>query len=199
MDVRHVLMDVDGVIVPGRGPRFARYLNHHYGITKTMTQSFFAGPFQACLVGEADLVSELPPFLQLWGWTKGVDAFRQEWFQSEHIVDEAVLAMMANLRRSGIGVYLATNQEAYRTRYLLKEMGLHSRVDGVFASALVGHLKPARAYFDCVLNTIKDDPESVLLWDDSEPNVVQARRFGIHAELFRDADAFLAAMQRFIE
>lgn len=194
MDFRYVLMDVDGVIVPGPGSRFAHHLAAQYGLTDTATKSFFRGPFQQCLVGMADLRVELPPYLAQWEWPGHVDDFLAVWFRCEHIVYDEVLAVMDRLRQAGVGVYLATNQEAYRTRYLQERMGLTDHVDGVFASCMVGHLKPVPEYFASILGSLGARPESVLLWDDSERIVSAARSLGLHAELFEGPTAFVDKM-----
>lgn len=191
MNLRYVLMDVDGVIVPGRGSRFAHHLAAQYGLTDTATKSFFRGPFQQCLVGMADLRVELPPYIAQWEWPGNVDDFLAEWFRCEHIVDSQVLAVMDRLRQKGVGVYLATNQEAYRTRYLQEHMGLMDHVDGMFASCMVGHLKPLPEYFESVLESLAAPPSSVLLWDDSERIVSEARSLGLRGELFEDTTAFV--------
>jgi putative hydrolase of the HAD superfamily len=137
MDLRYVLMDVDGVIVPGRGSRFAPHWADKYGLTDTVTKSFFRGPFRQCMVGKADLRVELLPYFAQWEWSGNIDNFLANWFCCEHIVDSQVLAVMDRLRQEDVGVYLATNQAAYRIHYLQEHMDLMDHVDGVFASCMV--------------------------------------------------------------
>ena len=59
-------MDVDGVIVPDNGNLLSDRLSEVYGITESMTNSFFNDIFRECLVGKLDIVNLLPPYLEKW-------------------------------------------------------------------------------------------------------------------------------------
>lgn len=56
-----VLFDVDGVLV--HPWRFRDLLTRKYGIAPATTAPFFRGTFESCVVGQADLLGVLPPFL----------------------------------------------------------------------------------------------------------------------------------------
>ncbi|NMP23712.1 HAD family hydrolase [Sulfobacillus harzensis] len=191
--IQHVLMDVDGVIVPAR-PSFRDWLSEH-GISDAMTAPFFKGPFQECLVGRADLPQVLTPYLPQWGWRQGVEAFMAIWFRVEQGVNSELLTMLDALRRENVGVHLATNQEAHRTGYLLSEMGLAAHVEQVFASCRVGHIKPSESYLSAIVSGLGCSKGELLLWDDSPYNVEQAREFGLKAELFHSAPQFRNRMR----
>jgi putative hydrolase of the HAD superfamily len=80
-------------------------------------------------------------------------------------------AIFALIRRCGLCVYLATNQEHERARYLMKTLDLMARVDGCHYSAAVGHRKPNSAFFDAVACKVGLPPRELLLIDDAEENV----------------------------
>lgn len=195
--IQYVLMDVDGVVVPGPGMRFARLLKEKYHLTEVATAPFFLGPFQECLVGKADLRLVLGPYLRRWQWPGREEDFMDEWFRCEHQLNEAVLTIMDRLRAGNVAVYLATNQEAARTQYLLQAMGLNAHVDGVFASCTVGAIKPTPHFFESIWASLDMSPAEGLLWDDSESIVLKAQSLGLHAELFRDTKQFLVTMAHF--
>src|SRR5581483_7257701 len=131
--IRVLLFDVDGVLA--NGEQFSKRLARDYGVTAEMTASFFNGSFLECLVGNADLKQELISHLKQWGWHGSVDEFLHYWFISEHVIDEPLVNRVQQLRQKGIRCYLATNQEQYRTAYILHEMGFADAFDGIFSSA----------------------------------------------------------------
>ncbi len=128
--IKVVLFDVDGVLATGKP--FSQHLAHDYGITQEMVVPFFRGRFLECLVGNANLKQELIEYLGQWGWQGTVDEFVDYWFRSEHCIDEPLVHEVQQLRQRGIRCYIATNQEKYRTAYLLEEMGFANAFDGIF-------------------------------------------------------------------
>ena len=128
--IKVLLFDVDGVLA--NGEPFSRSLARDYAITLEKTSSFFRGPFLECLVGKADLKRLLTPYLLSWGWQGSVDDFLACWFRAEHAINEALLHSVTELRQQGILCYLATNQEQYRTTYILDQMGLLSPLTACF-------------------------------------------------------------------
>ncbi|MDQ2906020.1 MAG: HAD-IA family hydrolase [Ktedonobacteraceae bacterium] len=183
--IRIVLFDVDGVLA--NGEPFSKRLARDYEITLDMTAPFFQGPFTACLTGNADLKQELASYLHQWGWPHSVDAFADYWFSSEHAIDEPLVNLVQRLRQQGTRCYLATNQERYRTEYILTHMGFAAKFDGMFSSAHVGHTKHTTAFFEHVLRELGDvQPQEVLFWDDTPAIVATARQAGLHAEVYHN-------------
>lgn len=185
-----LLFDVDGVLAIGEP--WDKDLASTYGITREMTTPFFQGPFQACLVGKADLKEVLAAYLPRWGWSLPVEAFVDYWF-CRYELDMQLLATVQQLREHGIKCYLATQQERYRTAYLLGEMGFAPRFDGMFSSAEIGSMKSEPRFFTSILDALDGCQTSdVLFWDDTPANVVTAQRVGIQAEVYRSFPHFLA-------
>jgi putative hydrolase of the HAD superfamily len=189
-----LILDADGVVI--NGDHAWDYFNREHGITRAMTQPFFRGPFLDCLVGKADLREVIAPYLVEWRWLGSVDAYLAAWFQAENHVDEGLMAVVASLRATGLPCYLATNQERYRTAYIQDKMGLGARLDGIFYSADVGFRKPQPEFFDAVAESLRPlAPESLLLLDDAEANVVAARACGWQAELYMSSESPNAALE----
>ena len=195
--IKIILFDVDGVLVDGE--LFSRRLARDHGITLEMTRSFFAGPFSECLVGQADLKQVLLDYMREWGWQHSIDDFLSFWF-SEHSINEPLLISVQHLRQQGIPCYLATNQEQYRTAYILEEMGFAQKFDGIFSSAHVGQVKSQPAFFEHVLRKLNGiAAHEILFWDDSAPNIATARQFGLQAEIYTTFADFTRKMSRYLD
>ncbi len=195
--IKVVLFDVDGVLANG-GP-FSRELERDYGITLQTTRPFFQGRFRECLVGNADLKEELAYVLPAWGWQGSVDEFLTYWFCSEHNINEPLMQEVQRLRRRGLPCYIATDQEKYRTAYLLEHMGFADAFDGIFSSAHVGYIKHDTRFFQSVLQTLQDiHAHEILFWDDTPSKVETARSAGLQAEVYHDFADFTEKMERLI-
>ena len=194
--IRVLLFDVDGVLA--NGEQFSKRLASDYGVTTEMTAPFFSGPFLECLVGNADLKQELISHLKQWGWQDSVDAFLHYWFTVEHVIDEPLVNRVQQLRQQGMCCYLATNQEQYRTAYILHEMGFANAFDGMFSSAYIGYMKHDKAFFAavlCELDGVK--AEEILFWDDSPGNVATAKEAGLQAELYCNFEDFQHTLSQY--
>ncbi len=162
------------------------------------TRAFFEGPFRAASCGQAELLDELPPFIAALGRSQTPKAFLGEWLESDNHPNRPLWEAVAELRCAGWKVYLATNQEAHRTRHLLCEVGLDGLVDGTFASCEVGHRKPDPAYYAEVGRRLSLSPgqlpEQIVFWDDNSRNVEAAREAGWTAHLYQDLALFRQLM-----
>jgi putative hydrolase of the HAD superfamily len=78
--IKVIIFDADGVLI-NTERRFSILLAEKYGIPLEKTLPFFNGPFQDCLIGKANLKETILPFLNTWGWKKGIDALLDIWFQ----------------------------------------------------------------------------------------------------------------------
>ena len=105
---------------------------------------------------------------------------------AEDNIDQTLLAIARQLRSRGIKVYLATDQEKYRTKYM-REVMFPDQLDGMFVSCELGYLKKQPEYFRLVLDKLPGiDPKDVLFFDDSQDKIDSARAAGINAELYFD-------------
>jgi putative hydrolase of the HAD superfamily len=194
--IKTILFDVDGVLVVGEP--WSKNLAQTHGITPEMLKPFFREAFQACLVGKADLKDALAPYLARWGWQQSAKAFLNYWFRQEQVIDEKLIQAVQQLRQSGIKCCLATQQERYRTEYILHEMGFADLFDGMFSSVDVGYMKNDPLFFETILHTLDGhQAEEVLFWDDTLNNVTTAQSVGIQAEVYSDFDNFMLKMQKY--
>ena len=70
--IKVVIFDADGVLI--NQERFSDAFARDYNISDDKIMPFFTGPFQECMTGKADLKEAILPYLNVWGWTKGVDS-----------------------------------------------------------------------------------------------------------------------------
>lgn len=189
-----VIFDADGMVVLGEGFRVRRARD--LGIPDAVTADFFTGPFQECLIGKADLKSELEKVLPQWNWKGDVEDFLHAWFEPKDAVfDEHIERSVLALRARGVRCYLATNNERYRCSNLLEDRDLRRRFDDVFPSFAVGSKKPEHAFFQYMTNALSLHPSEVVYWDNDEGHVASAKAFGFQAELFTGFDAYARRMR----
>jgi HAD superfamily hydrolase (TIGR01509 family) len=78
-------------------------------------------------------------------------------------------------------------------------MGFSAAFDKVFASAHIGHKKPAQEFF---LNIIEQYPnipkDQILFWDDTVENCEGAKEVGILAEVYTSFSDFENKMRNYI-
>lgn len=181
--IKAIICDTDGMLV--HSDPFTVELERKYGISQEITRPFFLGPFQNCLTGKTDTKEAISPFLTSWGWEKSIDDYFNEWFVFENKVDEQLIDYLLELRKKGIKMLLITNQEKYRTKYLLEEMKFSNIFDTVLSSADVGYKKPDPEIFSAAYSKISElDKKEIIFWDDQEKNVNSAKTFGFRAEVY---------------
>lgn len=121
-----------------------------------------------------------------------MDDLLRYWFKEEHFIDKRVTDVIKKCRRASVKVYLHSNQEKYRTDYMMNEMGMGDVVDGFFSSAYLGVKKPEAEFWQAVMVKLRPiENREVLMWDDDEANIVSAEKFGLKAELYKGFEGFL--------
>lgn len=182
--IRHVLLDADGVLqdLPGG---WVGALEPWLGerAEEFLLESVAAE--QPCLVGEGDFAALLADQVARWGMT--VDAgelYRAVWHRIDVHAD--TLALVRELRAAGIGVHLASTQEAGRAAEM---RGLYDgEVDTAYFSCDLGVLKTDPAFFRAALTDLDAGPDEACFVDDTAPNVEVARSLGVAALHWRHED-----------
>lgn len=177
-----ILLDLDGVVVTGT--RFSAQYEEEYGVSQLELMKFFTGPFQQCLIGKADLKTELAPYLTQWNFPGTRDEFMHYWFSRGAEPNIDLLNELQLLRSNGVTTYILTNNEQYRTEYMWRDHGMHQYFDGIYSSARLGMLKDEPQFFTTVLREIHQKPGMCLFLDDDEVNVSTARKCSIDAHFY---------------
>ncbi|MFS8114482.1 HAD-IA family hydrolase [Rhizobium jaguaris] len=180
-----LMVDVDGVLVHGRpqdGLHFSTSLERDLGLSPELLQKeFFKPHWSEIIVGREPLMPRLESVLSRIAPDISAEALAAYWFENDSRLDHAFLDALAHYRADGIRIFLATNQEHMRAKYLMEELGLATHVNGIFYSAALGHRKPAEAFYALATDKAEASPGDIVFIDDVEENIESARRFGWQA------------------
>ncbi|MCS7046519.1 MAG: HAD-IA family hydrolase, partial [Gemmataceae bacterium] len=98
-------------------------------------------------------------------------------------VEPAAAALLADLRRRGLRLGLASNYDA-RLRTVIAGLPVLAPLEHVLISSEVGWRKPAPEFFAAVCGQVRLPPDEVLyIGDDPENDVAAAGAAGLHARL----------------
>ncbi len=192
-----VFFDVDGVLIHGfhADPEFRlrwdENLKRDFGIDiNVLTQVFFRGPFQDVIIGKRDLYDAIKEVSPKIGYDGDPQILVDYWFENDRNLSTQVMQVVEKLSRSDeIELYIATNQEPNRARYLWEEVGFKSHFRKMFYSAALGCVKADPNYFRQINKELGISPEdTVVFFDDTEENVHVAISEGWRAYHFKTAD-----------
>ncbi|OHV26664.1 HAD family hydrolase [Rhizobium sp. RMa-01] len=180
-----LMVDVDGVLIHGRPadglPHFT-YLERDLGLRLDLLQQEF---FQTCwgniIIGREPLAPSLAKVLEKIAPHLSAKTLIDYWFENDSRLDRDLLADLAALRQSGITLFLATNQEHRRARYLMEQLGLNAHFDDILYSAALGHSKPSPDFFRLATERAGVLPGEIGFIDDVAENIEAARQFGWNA------------------
>ena len=181
MSIKCILFDADGVVI--QSEMFSVKYEEEYKMPASQMLPFFQGEFNNCLIGKADLKEVIQPWLTKWRWEGTAEEFLEYWFKAEDHIDHRMIDIITQLRTQGIICCLATNQEQYRTEYMMQEMGFSKFFDYIFSSVNIGFHKPQAEFFHHILQKISQDhnihAEEILFIDDTKQHTEAAKSLGI--------------------
>lgn len=180
-----LMLDVDGVLIDGRpmdGRNWTYSLREDLGIDPSdLVEKLFRTEWKDIVTGRQELRLALTSSLSNIETSISADELISYWFEMDSRIVETVLADTRVARASGFSVYLATNQEHTRARYLMDEIGLRSEVDGIVYSAMAGAQKPHLDFYAYAVKVTGRDASDHLLVDDTLGNVEGALEAGWEA------------------
>ena len=185
LTIRAVLFDADGV-VQQQTLTLHSVLTDVLGAPRHSVDEMYRDVWEAegpALTGDADFASALSAVLEKWG----VPGRLQDLIDASMSiqVDCAITGIVRRLRKAGILCCLASNQMAFRARYMSEKLRYADIFDKEFYSCQIGRKKPDPAYFTAILEELDLHPGEVLFIDDVEVNVSAARHLGIAASVFQ--------------
>lgn len=189
-----ILFDVDGVLIHGyhAKPELRKCwdidLEVEFGISRAdFTNCFVRGVFeQEVLTGKQDLYSALKAVLPDIGYQDDPQILIDYWIKKDSNVNTGLIRYIDALSKlPEISLFIATNQEHRRARYLMEEVGFKNYFDDIFYSARVGYMKPDRKYYEHVEKLFGQQQEQqVILFDDNQDVVDGASRAGWEGHQF---------------
>lgn len=184
-----IAVDVDGVLINGLdddGYLWQQAMLREFGIHKETLDPFFRRDWNACILGDADVLDVLPAYLDDWGFKGTAEDFVAFWFAHDAHLDHDLVADLDQIK-SQCQLVMATNQDRHRARYLWDDLRLSETFEHMFASSALGAQKPDPAFWHAITTTLEAaNPSDILLIDDNGKNVDSARRFGWQAIHYRD-------------
>ncbi|MBW3538079.1 HAD-IA family hydrolase [Candidatus Parcubacteria bacterium] len=190
-EIKAAIFDADGVVIMPQ-KLFAGQYAQRYGLDPKSFQVFFTGEFSDAITGQADLKDLIRKHHDIWRWGRDPQELLDMWFAAESVTDKELLEVVAGQRDNGLPVYMATNQERYRARYLRKVM-FPDTFDGFFISCEIGYMKRDPEYWVPVLQRLAVDvpgikPDQMVFFDDSQDSIDGAKAAGIAAYLYEDVE-----------
>ena len=200
--IKIALLDVDGIIIKLRSKYFSQKLVEDFGLQLDADAivKFFQNEFILCETGKADLKEELKKQIKIWQYPGTVEDLMKIWFEGEQELVPEVVNFIKKLRSNGIKCFLATNNEKYRTDYLLNVVGIKNFVDGYFSSAIIGFMKPQNEFWQEVYSQLGNPTkDTVIVWDNKKEIVDSAKEFGFTSELYVDLAHFEKTMNELVK
>lgn len=181
--IKAILCDIDGVLLLDGDELFSiRYAREH-SFDVSELDNFFQNVFPRALAGKADLRDILWEHRAEWhiATLQDRDTLFTQW-----VTDHGVFAAenIAALQQLATPVYAATNQEAYRGRYISEEIMPEGLFVKTYISANVGYAKPDINFFRHIFNDLTkdgviDSPGEILFVDDDAKNIIGGERAGL--------------------
>jgi 2-haloacid dehalogenase len=130
--------------------------------------------------GVAKLVTRYPKY-----WRE-IQAFDLRWKETFSGFFQGTIEIHDELIAQEIPTFAITNFSWEKWMSCLGEWPFLEKFDGVIVSGLEGLVKPDPRIYRVFCERYGLAPESCVFIDDSEPNVIAARKFGMHSIHFRD-------------
>jgi glucose-1-phosphatase len=111
--------------------------------------------------------------------------------------NESIAGLIAFLKRKGYPLYLGSNTNLLHATYYRRQFaGTLDLFDGFILSYEVGHMKPARAFFDACVEAAGVPASSCLFIDDLAENIEGARQAGLIGIQYVDTPTLMIDLDR---
>ena len=187
---RVLLLDADGVLV--LPPKlFSEVYCEKYGIDPEKQQQFYAtDDFKQALLGNLDLIEAIKQHNDLWQWEGDFNELVVMWLEAENYPNKDLVDLVNEYRQQGLPVYLATQQEKYRAKYLNETM-FGDVLDGMFCSCDLHANKHDKSFWQSVIKSLSSKyegiaPHEIVYFDDRQTIVDVAKDCGLDAHLYTE-------------
>ena len=190
-EIKAALYDADGVVIIPQKLFSKQYAEKHR-LDPESFQTFFNGEFSDAIVGKTDLKDLIRKHNDIWQWDGDPQELLDMWFAAENHTDEELLGIIKQQHEGGLPVYMATNQERHRAKYL-REVMFPSLFDAIFISSEIGYMKKDPEYWVAVLGKLALDipgirPNQIVFFDDSQDSIDGASQAGVSAHLYESVE-----------
>lgn len=183
--IKAVIFDVDGVLIRGQDENgeflWQKNVERDLAIKKDAIPKLFKEYWPLIGTGQLDTVQAVQQFLNsIESKVTAID-FINYWHKNDSNLDNSMLNAAKELNKKGYELYLGTNQEKYRAKYMWEELGFNKVFKDIFASCFIGAEKPNIEYFERVQAKLNLSSAQILFLDDHEKNVESAKQQGWNA------------------
>lgn len=197
--IKVLFLDCDGIIISREQYFSKRLLGLGLDLNEQKIKEFFESDFAFCKTGKKDLKEELVKWLPMWNLNWSVEKTMDFWFSGEREFDKELVDYTEKIRKQGTKVFVATDNEKYRTRDIWEVAGLNKIVDGVFSSCDIGFLKTDIRFWEEVFRKLPEyKKEEAVFWDHEEEKLEPARSFGILTAYYDTFDLFKKTMEKYL-
>lgn len=186
------LFDVDGVlIIPPK--LFSEQYCKKYGVDPERQRQFYATQeFKDATTGKTDLLDAIRTHQDLWQWHDDPKLLLDMWLEAENYPNKELFSVVSELHDRGVGTYIVTQQEKYRTAFLKDKVFKDLPFDGMFSSCEIGFEKHDAQFWEAVLAKIRNEHPGIesheIVYFDDRSNLVElAKTFGIDAYAYESA------------
>lgn len=188
-----ILFDVDGVLVHGYHAKsaFSRHWDEQLEADFAISRSEFRDRFihtvfkSEVLTGRLSLYEALEAVLPTIGHHGDPQKLIDYWMQRDAVITPGLLSYVERLHAGpSVRLFIATNQESVRARYLMSTMGFGRYFQDIFNSARLGILKPDPEFFARIEALLDRPNEKPTFFDDREDVVEAACSAGWDAHQF---------------
>lgn len=193
-----ILLDMDGVLTFREQPFSVMYAQK-YAIDSAPLFDFFTTEWRDFVTGKKDLREHIKTHPEIWQWNGTPEELMEYWFKSEDNRNEPLIQSIRQLRADGVKCYIATEQEKYRTAYMLQNT-FAGEFDGCFSTCDIGYKKSNPEYFKSVIALLQNElpglqPANIMYLDDDNDKLEAAKTCGIDGELY-ESPAQVAHLHR---
>ena len=185
--IKAVIFDVDGVLIRGTDDSgnflWKKNLEKDLGISKQIVRRLFKEYWPQIGTGKLDTLDAIGQFLSSIESDLSPQEFMTYWHKNDSNVDVKMVEAVKSLRSKGYQLFLGTNQEKYRAKYMWENLGFQNYFKDIFASCYIGFEKPNQHYFEAVQEKIGLNSDEIVFIDDSQLNVEAAKNLGWHSFL----------------
>ncbi|RLV48517.1 HAD family hydrolase [Nocardioides mangrovicus] len=192
MEIAAVLWDADGVLQ--QGPTSTDPFVEVLGERAEEFGALVWGRLDDALAGRLHMADHVTAALEQLGLADRREQVLALWDLLTPL--PAPRAVVAAVRETGFGCYLATNQDDLRAAAMRRLLGYDELLDASFYSCDLGVAKPSPDYFLAVADALVLAPEQLLFVDDNLENVEGARDTGLYTIHWTHTDGVEVLMRR---
>lgn len=125
-----------------------------------------------------------------------ISAVFQDWYAILSPIKSSV-DILKRLKENGYKLFYLSNFHLAAFEYVTKNHDFFELFDGGIVSYKEKLLKPEKEIYDKILDTYKLEPSETIFIDDTEENVIAARKNGIHGIVLKDPKDLEALLNEF--